>query len=114
MRVVVPGKTTYLHAEAVDGGPVEVPPQVLEEVRPSVPEGLGDHGPAPSVVARFTVDAAGRVGEIEISRADDDRLVDPAIEAISRWRLRPALRDGQPIPVVATVQITFDLARVAP
>ena len=110
MRVVVPRKTTYLHAEAVDGGLVEVPPQVLEEVRPTAPDGIGDQ-PSPSVVARFTIDTKGRISEIEISRATDDRLTDPAVEAISRWKLRPALRDGQAIPVVATVQLTFDVAR---
>jgi len=109
MRVVVPRKTTYLHAEAVDGGLVEVPPRVLEEVRPTAADGIGDE-PSPSVVARFAIDTQGRISGIEISRATDDRLTDPAIAAISRWKLRPALRDGRAIPVVATVQLTFDVA----
>ena len=79
MRVVVPQKTTYLHAEAVDGGPIDVPPQVLEEVRPTAPGGIGDQT-SPSVVVRFAIDTEGRIGEIEISRATDDRLTAPAIE----------------------------------
>jgi protein TonB len=111
MRVVVRQKTTYLHAETVDGGPVEVPPRVLEEVRPAVPDGVGNAEFPPSVVVRFAIDTEGRIGEIEISRATDDRLTKPAIEAISRWKLRPALRDGQAIAVVATVQLTFDVTR---
>jgi hypothetical protein len=109
MRVVVPQKTTYLHAEAADGGTVDVPPRVLEEVRPTVPDGIDDD-PAPTVVARFAIDTKGRIGEIEISQATDHRLSGPASEAIARWRIRAALRDGQAIAVVATVQITFDLA----
>ena len=113
MRVVVPQKTTYLHAEAADGGPVEVPPRVLEEVRPTAPDGIGNQ-PPPSVVLRFAIDTAGRIDDIEISRATDERLTAPAIESISRWKLSPALRDGQPIPVVATVQLTFDLGRAEP
>ena len=109
MRVVVPQKTTYLDAEATDGGTVDVPPRVLQEVRPATPEGIGSE-PAPSVVARFVIDTEGRIGAVEISRATDDRLADPATVAISRWRISPALRDGRPIPVVATVQLTFDAA----
>ena len=109
MRVVVPQKTTYLEAEATDGGTVDVPPRVLEEVRPATPKGIGSE-PAPSVVARFVIDTEGRIGAVEISAATDDRLADPATVAISRWRISPALRDGRPIPVVATVQLTFDAA----
>ena len=108
MRTVVPMKKTYLSADAVDGGTMERPPRVLEEVRPAVPAGIGAPGERPSVVLRFVVDTAGRIGEIEVVRADDDRLVAPATEAISRWKVEPARRDGQPIPVVATVQLTFD------
>ena len=111
MRVVVPVKTTYLQAEAVDGGVVDVPPRVLEEVRPSAPEGIGSADRPPSVVVRFAIDTRGRIGEIEIHRADDERLTAPAIAALSRWRLSPALRDGRAIPVVATVQVTFDQSR---
>ena len=109
MRVVIPQKTTYLDAEATDGGTVDVPPRVLEEVRPATPEGIGSE-PAPAVVARFVIDTEGRIGAVEISAATDDRLADAATEAISRWRVSPALRDGRTIPVVATVQLTFDAA----
>lgn len=108
MRVVIPQKTTYLHAEAVDGGPVDVPPRVLEEVRPATPGPLADAGDAPSVVLSFLVDATGRIDRIRVDRTGDDRLIGPAVEAISRWQLRPALRDGRPVPVTATVQLTFD------
>ena len=108
MRVVQPMKTTYLHAEAVDGGPVHRPPQVLEEVRPAAPADLADPTTPPSVVLNFTIDPEGHIADIEISRATDDRLTAPALEALSRWKVAPALRDGQPIPSVATLQLVFD------
>ena len=110
MRVVVPLKTTYLDAEAVDGGTVDVPPRVLEEVRPTAPAGIG-RDPAPSAVVRFSIDAEGRINDVEVVRATDDRLAGPATEAISRWKLRPAQRDGRGVPAVATVLLTFDQAR---
>ena len=108
MRTVVPTKTTYLSADGLDGGAVDRPPRVVEEVRPSVPPGVGAPGERPTAVLRFVIDASGRIREIEVLRADDDRLAAPAAEAISRWRIEPARRDGQPIPAVATVQLTFD------
>ncbi len=110
MRVVVPRKTTYLHAEAVDRGPVDVPPRVLEEVRPTAPATSGDPSSPPSVVVTFTVDAGGRISNIEASRTDNEHLTALAIEAISRWKITPALRDGDPVPTVATLQLTFDPA----
>ena len=110
MRTVVPMKTTYLSAEAVDGGGVEVPPRVLEEVRPLAPAGLGGAKEQPTAVLRFVVDAAGHIGDVELVRADDDALAAPAVEAITRWIVEPARRQGRAIPVVATVQITFDVA----
>lgn len=94
MRVVIPGKTTYLHAEARDGGQVDVPPRVLEEVRPTAPEGTPNK-PSLSVVARFAIDVEGRISEIEISRATEDHRAEPAAEAISRWRVESALRHGE-------------------
>ena len=110
MRAVVPMKTTYLSAAAVDGGGLDVPPRVLEEMRPTASTGMGGEGERPSVVLRFVVDAEGRIGEVEVVRVDDDRLTEPAIAAISRWKVEPARRDGRPIPALATLQLTFDLA----
>jgi TonB family protein len=109
MRAVVPVKTTYLSADAVDGGAIDLPPRVLREVRPAAPAGITGDG-APSVVVRFVVDPEGRIGAIEVVRADDDRLKAPAIAAISRWRVEPAQRGGRSIPVAATVQLSFDVA----
>ena len=114
MRTVVPMKTTYLSADAVDGGVVHVPPRVLEEVRPTAPAGVGTEGQRPAVVLRFVVDTEARVGQIEVVRADDDRLAEPAVAAISQWKLEPARRDGQPIPARATLQLTFDVASSEP
>ena len=114
MRVVVPQKTTYVHAEATDGGTVEVPPRVLEEVRPAIPEGVVVDGPPASVVVRFAIDTEGRIGAMEITRSSDDRLADPAVEALSRWKLTPASRDGHPIPVIGTVELTFEALEATP
>ena len=108
MRTVTPVKKTYLDAEAVDGGPVETPPRVLEEVRPTAPSGLAAT-PRPSVVARFTIDPEGRIHDIRLSRATDPSLLPAATSALSRWKIAPARRDGRPISVVATVQLLFDL-----
>ena len=108
MRAVVPMKTTYLSADAVDGGALDVPPRVLEEARPTAPAGVSGEGQRLSAVLRFVVDAEGRVGEVDVVRADDDRLAEPAIAAISRWKIEPARRDGRPIPALATLQLTFD------
>ena len=36
-------------------------------------------------------------------------LDENAIDAISQWRFRPAVKDGQPVTVPATIEVNFRL-----
>jgi outer membrane biosynthesis protein TonB len=47
------------------------------------------------------------VGEIRILRGVDDRLDQYASAALSRWRFRPATRNGDPVPIQTVVMIPF-------
>ena len=111
MRTVTPVKKTYLDAEATDGGHVDVPPRIITEVRPTAPAAVGEIDSPRSVVLRFLIDPDGRIDQAEVLSADDDRLVPPALEAIARWKIAPAQRDGEPIPTLATAQLAFDPAQ---
>jgi len=36
-------------------------------------------------------------------------LAPSAVEAVSQWRYQPTLLNGQPVPVVTTISVTFTL-----
>lgn len=80
------------------------------------------------VAPRYTVDAMraqiegavwvecvvmpdGSVGDARVMRSLDRRfgLDDEAIAAAKRWRFRPGLLNGRPVPVVITIELTFSV-----
>ena len=36
-------------------------------------------------------------------------LDEKAIEAVQKWRFKPGVKDGKPVPVAATVEVNFRL-----
>ncbi len=53
----------------------------------------------------------GRPGDIRVVRSLDRTfgLDEEAIKAMRQWRFRPGMRQGQPVPVVVTVEMEFTL-----
>jgi protein TonB len=49
----------------------------------------------------------GTVDNIQVVHSIDSQLDRYAMEALSRWEFRPALRDGQPVDLEAIVHIPF-------
>ncbi len=109
VKMVYPQKTTYVDAAALDGGAVEVPPRVLEMVHPAYPRDAGPGGADAFAIVEFNIDAKGRVKEARIKESSAAILDAPALEAIAAWSFDPATREGEPILVLATVRLTFDL-----
>ena len=53
----------------------------------------------------------GTVGDVRITRSLDSRfgLDQEAIAAARRWRFKPGLLNGRPVPVAITIELTFSL-----
>jgi len=60
------------------------------------------------VVLRITVDEEGNVTDIKVVNGHPV-LVPAAVDAVSRWKYKPTLLNGQPVPVIATVAVNFAL-----
>jgi TonB family protein len=56
-----------------------------------------------------TVDADGRPIGITVTKGLGEGLDENAVEAVSKWRFRPAVKDGKPVPCPATIDIVFRL-----
>ncbi len=53
----------------------------------------------------------GTVGSVEIVRSLDSSfgLDQEAVKAAKQWRFRPGTRQGEPVPVLVTIELTFTL-----
>jgi protein TonB len=91
------------------------PPVVIPSTRahPDYPDIARKARVTGSVLLLIVIDKEGRVGSIEVLQAPDARFGFElaAIEAVKRWRYRPARLGGRPVAVQASVRIEFTLAR---
>jgi TonB family protein len=79
----------------------KVEPEYSEEARKAKFQG--------TVVLSIIVDEAGMPRQIRVARALGLGLDEKAIEAVQKWRFRPAYKDGKPVAVYATVEVNFRL-----
>ena len=62
-----------------------------------------------TVVLWVTVGSDGHVHDIEVARKLGLGLDQKAIEAAKKWRFRPAMKNGKPVPVRVAISISFRL-----
>jgi protein TonB len=79
----------------------KVDPEYSEEARKSKVQG--------SVMLRIVINERGLAESIEVTQGLGLGLDERAIEAVKKWRFRPAMRGKIPVPVSAIVQVTFRL-----
>jgi len=63
------------------------------------------------VVLECVVMPDGSVGEVRVARSLDNQfgLDQEAMNALRRWRFRPGMKDGAPVPVLVTVEMSYTL-----
>ncbi len=90
------------------GGGVSAPipiykpePAYSEEARKAKYQGV--------VVLWIVVDAQGNVTDARVVRNLGLGLDEKAVEAVRTWKFKPAIRNGSPVPVRASVEVTFRL-----
>lgn len=82
--------------------------KVVRQVQPGYPQLAYRRRLTGWVEIRFNVGTDGRVGNVEVIRADPPRMFDrEAIRAVEQWMFEPALRDGQPVQSSLSRRIEF-------
>jgi len=74
-------------------------PKYSQEARKKKYEGV--------VILFVTVTAEGRVTNVQVVKSLGMGLDEKAIEAVRKWRFKPALKDGKPVDVQLPIEITF-------
>jgi TonB family protein len=86
-------------------------PKLVREVKPKyTPTGLGARIEG-TVLLEAVVLPDGEVGDVRIIRSLDSRfgLDDEAVTALKSWRFEAGTHEGRPVPVIVTVELTFQL-----
>jgi TonB family protein len=83
------------------------PPKVLNSIDPSSNEYAQKYGIAGMELLRTVVDSTGVPRQMAIERPIGFGLDEKAVEAIKNSRFRPATLNGQPVPVVVDLVVTF-------
>jgi periplasmic protein TonB len=80
---------------------LKVEPEYSEQARQSKFQG--------TVLLRVVIDEKGFPREIGVTRPLGLGLDEKAMEAVRRWRFKPATRDGKPVAMEAVVEVNFRL-----
>jgi TonB family protein len=90
------------------GGGVSAPvpifkpdPEYSEEARKAKFSGV--------VIVSVIVDTEGRARNVQVVRGLGMGLDEKAVEAVSKWRFKPAMRGGVAVNVIARVEVNFRL-----
>ncbi len=86
-------------------------PVVVKEVKPAYTADAMRAKVQGSVWLECIVMPDGSVGEVKVTRSLDPifGLDQEAIKAAKMWRFRPGMRQGEPVPVIITIELTFTL-----
>jgi periplasmic protein TonB len=86
-------------------------PVVLSEVKPDYTAETKKQGIQGVVELSVVVNDDGTVGEVKVTRSLDDKygLDEQAVIAMKKWRFRPGTKDGKPVAVRVTVEMSFKL-----
>ena len=90
------------------GGGVSAP-TVLFQVEPEYSEEARKAKYNGEVTLTVVVDATGRVKNVQVVRGVGMGLDEKAIEAVSKWKFKPGMKNGQPVAVMANIEVTFRL-----
>jgi TonB family protein len=82
--------------------------RLIRKVEPIYPELAKRARVMGRVVLKITVDEAGNVSDIRVS-SGHPLLNEAAVNAVSQWKYSPMLLNGEPVPVIASVTVLFNL-----
>lgn len=86
-----------------------VPVQLnLNDIRPDYPDAAIEAGLTGRVILKFKINVDGSVNDVNVLEGDEV-FRKPAIDAVTKFKYKPAERDGKPVPVWMTMPIKFAL-----
>ncbi len=85
------------------------PPVPVRTVPPKYPESLKRDGIAGVVTVSCTIDEKGNVTDPKVVKASNPDFAAPALEALQKWKFKPAKKGGVPVPIKVAFPIQFSV-----
>jgi len=85
------------------------PPVVIYKVEPDYADEARKAHLQGTVLVAVDIDEQGRVSRVRVLQPLGLGLDEKAVDAVQRWRFRPALKDGKPVPYPAAIEVRFQL-----
>lgn len=82
-------------------------PVAVRTVAPEYPQELRDQHIAGVVTVKFTVDVEGNVVDPEVEKSSNNGFDKAALDAVKKWKFKPAQQDGKPIAKKVAIPIRF-------
>ena len=93
----------------VESDAFDVPPKVLEGLRPHYPDLEAERREKGYVVIICTVGVDGKASDFAVESMTNPAFVYEAVRAIEKWRWAPALKDGHPVAQKVRVPMHFNV-----
>jgi TonB family protein len=84
-------------------------PALLKSVDPEFTDAARRARYEGNCLISIVVDAHGMPQNIQVVRRLDYGMSDQAVEAVSRYRFKPAMKEGVPVPVKINIEVQFHL-----
>ena len=86
------------------------PPVPVRTVAPKYPEAMRRDGASGVVTVSCTIDEMGNVQEPKVEKASNTVFCEPALEALRKWKFKPAKRGGSAVAIHVTFPIKFNIS----
>ncbi|HVO97241.1 MAG TPA: energy transducer TonB [Bryobacteraceae bacterium] len=84
-------------------------PSIIRKVEPEYSEEARKAKWQGTVKLSVVVDETGHARDIKVEKSLGLGLDQKAIEAVEKWLFKPGMKDGKPVAVYATIEVTFHL-----
>lgn len=86
------------------------PPVPVRTVPPKYPTEQKRDGVSGLVTINCVIDEKGNVTEPKVLKTTHSAFSEPALEALSKWKFKPAKRGGAAVSIKITIPIQFNVS----
>ena len=94
---------------SVSGAEGMEPPVPVRTFAPKFPEEMRRSGSSGLVTVSCLIDEKGNVTEPKIVKTTNDAFSEPALEALKKWKFKPAKKDGAAIAIRVNIPVQFTI-----